>query len=304
MQKELLIILGPTASGKSKLALILAEKNSAEIISADSRQIYKFMDIGTAKPLKEDLQHISHHMIDIVTPDELYSAGEYKNEAEKIIQEIFERGKNVIITGGTGLYIRALIEGIFNSPRRDNKIQEELEKIALEKGHGVLYNELKKVDPISAEKIHINDKYRIIRALEVFKQTGAPISRHKTKSTMPINYKYKIFGLNLRREKLYRRINERVDKMISSGLLDEIKKLKQMGYNKSSPGFEGIGYQELWDYLEGEQTLEKAIELIKQNTRKYAKRQITWFKKLKEVTWFDVECMSLSEIAERISKEL
>ncbi len=305
MQNELIIIIGPTCSGKTNLALILAEKISAEIISADSMQIYKFMDIGTAKPTSRELNRIPYHLINIITPDILYSAGEFKKDAEKIINDINNRGKKIIITGGTGLFIKTITHGIFTSPARNDRIREELNKIVKEKGLNVLYEQLQEVDPVTASKIHINDPLRIIRALEVYRLTNIPISKLQSENTVQSKYKFKIFGLKPEREELYSRINKRVDEMVGKGILNEIKFLIEKGYDKNSPGLQGIGYKELMDYIEGKYTFEQAVNLIKRNTRRYAKRQFTWFNHLSSVIWFEIkkEC-NYNEIAEKIIAQI
>ncbi|MBI5417387.1 tRNA (adenosine(37)-N6)-dimethylallyltransferase MiaA [Candidatus Poribacteria bacterium] len=301
MRTELIIIAGPTASGKSKLAIILAKKICAEIVSADSRQIYKFMDIGTAKPSHEELSLVPHHMIDIITPDKLYSAGEYKNNAEKIIDEILKKDKKVILVGGTGLYIKSITEGIFLSPARNDNKRDAYEKIIKEKGLSFLYEELKKCDPIAAKKIHVNDSVRIIRALEVYEETGMPISEFQTMHTQQSKYSFKMFGLKSNKEELYNRINSRVDKMFTEGFLNEFNSLIEKGYNDKSPGLQGIGYKELLDYSSGKYSLDEAIDHIKRNTRRYAKRQLTWFNHIPDISWFEAnENANYDKIADEI----
>jgi len=268
------IIVGPTASGKTELSYKLADIFEIEIISADSRQVYKYLDIGTAKPAKQILDKIPHHLISIISPTEKYSAFEFANTSQKLIIEIFRRNKLPLIIGGTGLYIKTLFDGIFEAPA----IDEELRKDLSEKSNLELFEFLKTNDPETAEKIHINDKKRLLRAVEVIKQTGKKFSIIKKEYTKPLtNYKPRYFYLNIPREELYAKINARADLMLKNGWIDETQQLLQMGYTADIPAFEGLGYREIIKFLNGELKFDVMREQIKMFTRRYAKRQIIWF---------------------------
>jgi tRNA dimethylallyltransferase len=288
MGDSVLVILGPTCVGKTQLSLKLADILKGEIVSFDSRQIYKLMDIGTAKPTKEERRQVPHHLIDVVYPDEKFTAADYGKRAREIIRQIRKREKTPIAVGGSGLYLRALIEGFFEGPKADEDIRGKLEKEAQELGGPHLFRRLKEVDPKAAEKIDPHDWVRIIRALEVYELTGKPIStwqREGSYERFPVRF-VKI-GLNMDRTRLYEMINLRVEGMISAGLLDEVKTLKGKGYTPRLKALKTVGYQELFDHLEGRHELKEAIERIKLNTRHYAKRQLTWFRKEQSVTWMD-----------------
>ena len=284
-KKPLIIICGPTASGKSELAVRLA-KDIGEIISADSMQVYKFMDIGTAKPDKELLNSVKHYLIDVITPDKDFSAYEFITRAEKIIKTLYQQKKTPFIVGGTGLYIRALVYGLSDAPGRDPKIREKLKNIAKEKGLGFLYQRLKKIDTIYADKISPNDPIRIIRALEVYEKTGIPFSKFCEKHIKNPRYDALWIGINLERKKLYERINRRTEMMFEKGFIDETKKLLEMGYSEDIIKKRGIGYDDVIDYIQGKITLETAIKNVQKKTRHYAKRQLTWFRKEKNIKWF------------------
>lgn len=283
-------ILGPTATGKSALAMELAGIFDGEIISADSMQVYRRMDIGTAKPSKEDLSRVPHHFIDIVEPDEEYTAARFRIEALEKIKDILSRGKNVFVAGGTGLYVKVLTKGIFEGPQADNTLREELRELAAKEGTRALYERLKKVDLISAERIHPNNTNRLIRALEVWELSKRPISEFQREhgfSEEPFN-SLKI-GLIRDRDALYRDIEKRVDEMMEEGLLAETERLLSMGYTCGLKPMCGLGYKEMVGFLNGEHTLAESVELLKKNTRHYAKRQITWFRKDPEIRWFSPE---------------
>jgi len=289
MQKPTVIVIcGPTASGKTALSIELAKKINGEIISADSMQIYKDMDIGTAKPDKEEMQGIKHYLLDFVSPDVRYSVAEYKIDATRAIDEILQKGKTPIIVGGTGLYIDTLIYGIeYSDIKIDEEYREELEKIVEEQGLQVLYEMAKKIDSEAIEKISENDKKRIMRVLEIYKATGKTKTEQEVESRKNgVKYDYKVFALNMDREVLYNRINLRVDLMIKNGLIDEVTKLKDK-YNKFPTAMQGLGYKEVVEYLEAKTTKEEMIEKIKMETRRYAKRQLTWFRKNKQTIWLD-----------------
>ncbi len=277
----LIIIQGPTAVGKSTLAYKLVQELNTEIISADSRQVYKYLDIGTAKPSKEIQSKIKHHLIDIVYPDEEYSAGDFVKDSEKLIYEIQKKDKLPLIVGGTGFYIKALTEGIFKAPSIPKEIREKLIQTSEEKGSEFLYEYLKEKDPSSAERANPNDVHRIIRALEVYEATGKTITQLWQENPSD-KKKYKTFNILISedREILYKRINNRVDEMLKNGLLNEMKELLEKGYNENSPGMNTVGYKELFPYFEEIINLEECIREIKKNTRNYAKRQLTWYRKI------------------------
>ena len=286
----LLILLGPTGVGKTDISLKVAEIiPEIEIISADSMQIYKYLDIGTAKPDKNILKRIKHHLIDIIEPDETFDAVQYSDLARKIILDIFQRNKKPMLVGGSGLYISSLIEPLFSGPGKDIILRRFLEETAKKYGNEYLYAQLSKLDPDSASRIKKNDLRRIIRALEVYKITGQPISHLQKKElnkNSKLGFEYKIIGLIRKRENLYQRINLRVDKMIEKGFIEEVDSLRKKGYKKNSNSMQGLGYKEINKYLDNEIDKETAIYLIKRNTRHYAKRQITWFKnKIKSIEW-------------------
>lgn len=285
--KPLLCILGPTAVGKTELALRIAQRINGEIVSVDSRQIYRGMDIGTAKPTTEQLKLIPHHVINCIMPDEYFSAADYQRAADKAIQKIQENGKVPMLVGGSGMYFRAVVDGLFQGPEADNNIRQRLRQQAKELGVSYLYDRLKNLDPKSAEKIHPNDLMRIIRAIEVYEKSGKRISelQQQWKSEKP-RYEFIAFGLDRPRNELYERINTRVDQMIKAGLLDEARGL--LKYNRNMISMNCFGYKELFDHLEGKISLDEAIRLIKQNTRRFAKRQLTWFKKDKRIIWINL----------------
>lgn len=303
IKRDVIVIFGPTASGKTRLSIKLAKEIGGEIISADSMQIYKFMDIGTAKPTREEMEGIRHYMIDEVYPDEEYSVAKYKKKALEYIKEIISKGKIPIIVGGTGLYINSLIYNIdFSEIETDWNLREKLKKEADEKGSAYLHDKLKAIDPEAARKIHVNDVRRIIRAIEVYESTGKTISHFQKVSRLkPPEYNYIKFGLVMDRSKLYDRINKRVDVMIEKGLVDEVKKLVELGYDKNTIAMQGLGYKEILAYLRGEYSLDEAVEILKRETRRYAKRQITWFKRIEDVYWIDMDKFhNDAEILEKI----
>jgi len=283
---KILSVTGPTCVGKSELAFLLARKLNGEILSSDSRQIYTYMDIGTDKPGKKKLREIKHHFIDIKQPDEYYSAGQYAKDALKVIDRIFHLGKIPIVVGGSGLYIKALFDGIFDEPVKDLSLKKKLRQRAKEEGSSKLYEELCNVDPDYASLITPNDSQRIVRALEVFYVTGRKISRfweeQETENILPVIF----IGLMRKREELYERIEKRIDKMLETGLLDETRRILDMGFDKNLNLLNTIGYKEVIAFLEGTMTYEEMSRLIKQKTRNYAKRQITWFKKDIRIDWY------------------
>jgi tRNA dimethylallyltransferase len=294
VKPKVLVIAGPTASGKTKISIELAKRLNGEIISADSMQIYKDMNIGTAKPTEEEKSNIPHYMLDFLEVGEKFSVAQYKEMAMKYIEDILSRGKTPIIVGGTGLYINSIVEEInYEKQIEENKeIRKELEEEAREHGNERLYEELKKVDPEAATRIHLNDTKRIVRALEVFRLTGTNITEYQKLSKQnDKKYDYKIVGLYIDREKLYSRINERVELMIKLGLEDEAKKVIELVKDKGRlTSFQAIGYKEFLPYFEGKTSLQETIDNIKQESRRYAKRQITWFKRTEGLTWIDMSC--------------
>ena len=285
---RVIVICGPTASGKTGLGIKLANKINGEIISADSMQIYKDMDIGTAKPTKEEQAQAVHHLIDFVSPDKRYTVAEFKSDAEKKIKEIIARGKTPIIVGGTGLYVNSLIYNIeYKDEETDFEYREKLEKLSVEE----LYEEALKIDKEATLKIANTDRKRLSRILEIYHTTGKTKTEQEADSRKPLEYDYKVFVLNWDREKLYDRINLRVDLMIKEGLVEEVKGIVKK-YNEFPTAMQGLGYKEVVEYLEGKTSEEEMIDKIKQESRHYAKRQVTWFKKYESpeiATWLDGE---------------
>lgn len=287
MKKPLIILTGPTAVGKTELSIQLAKKINGSIISADSMQVYRHMDIGSAKIQKEEMQGIPHYLIDTFEPDEEFHVVKFQEYAKKYLEEIYEEGRIPIVAGGTGFYIQALLYDIdFTEEQEDSAYRKELEAIAEEQGVHILHEKLRAVDLKSAEEIHENNVKRVIRALEFYHRSGQKISEHNEKERQkesPYNFAY--FVLNDERERLYGRINQRVELMLEQGLVEEVKKLKDMGYHKQMVSMQGLGYKEILDYLDDEYTLEEAVYRIKRGTRHFAKRQLTWFRREREVLW-------------------
>lgn len=290
MKPKVIIILGPTAVGKTKLSIDLAKKLNTEIVSADSMQIYKYMDIGTAKPTEEEMSGIKHYMIDEIDPVIEFSVAQYKELAQNYLDEIISQGKTPIVVGGTGLYINSLIYNIqFSESINDPEYRAQLLNLAASKGNEYLHSLLAEVDPESTQRLHSNDVKRIIRALEVYRVTGKTMTYHYSVSRLnPSKYDFILVGLSMDREVLYKRINKRVDIMLDQGLVEEVKALLEKGYTKNLTSMQGIGYKEIINYLEGNCSLDEAIETIKQESRRYAKRQFTWFRRIEEIKWFDV----------------
>ncbi len=283
---KVIVICGPTASGKTALSIELAKKINGEIISSDSMQIYKYMDVGTAKPTQEEMQGIQHYLLDFVEPNQRYSVAEFKKDAEKAIEQILAKGKVPIIVGGTGLYVDSLIYGIeYQDIKLDENYRAELEKRVEKEGLEILYIEAQKIDSQAVEKISENDKKRILRILEIYHATGKNKTEQEIESRKNgVKYDYKVFAINMDREKLYERINKRVDIMIEQGLIEEVKKLLKK-YNEFPTAMQGLGYKEVVEYLENKISKEEMIEKIKRETRRYAKRQLTWFRKNKQTIW-------------------
>ncbi len=284
---KVIVICGPTASGKTSLSISLAKKINGEIVSCDSMQIYKEMDIGSAKPTVEEMQEIKHYLVDFVSPEKRYSVSEYKEDASKAIEEIINKGKTPIIVGGTGLYLNSLIYNIqYNEMEVDLNYRRELEKEAEEYGLEVLYNRAKEIDPEAMEKVSANDKKRITRVLEIYNATGRNKTELEKKSRKEVPYNYLIFGINMERSILYDRINKRVDIMLEQGLIEEVKNLINK-YSNMPTAMQGLGYKVVKEFLDGNISKEEMIEKIKMETRRYAKRQITWFKRIENIIWLD-----------------
>ena len=285
----LLVITGPTASGKTALAVELAKAFDGEVVSADSMQLYEGMDIATAKPTLEEMQGIPHHLIGILKPQQPFSVADYAGIANQTIREIVSRQKLPILAGGTGLYIQAVVDGIrFSEEDKEDGLRRELERRAKEEGAEVLLRELAQVDPEYAEKLHPNNKIRVIRALEFHRLTGRRISEHNEEQKgkeSPYNFAY--FVLNDERQRLYERIDARVDEMLEEGLLQEVEGLKAEGLCRGMVSMQGLGYKELLSYLDGECSLEEAVRILKRDTRHFAKRQLTWFRRERDVIWLD-----------------
>ena len=301
-KKKIIVICGPTASGKTALGIKIANDIKGEIVSADSMQIYKDMDIGTAKPTKEEQKMAKHYLIDFVSPDVRYSVADFKRDATEAIETIIKKNKTPIIVGGTGLYINSLIYNIdFNSEgNTDLEFRSELEKRDI----GELYNMAKKIDKDAISKISPNDRKRIMRIIEIYHSTGKTKTQLEKESLKENKYDYRIFVLNWDRKKLYERINLRVDLMIKNGLIEEVQNLLKK-YNEFPTSFQGLGYKEVKEYLDGNLTKDEMIEKIKQESRRYAKRQITWFKRYKDAIWLDGENKNNEQIVlDEISKDM
>ncbi|KIL47805.1 tRNA (adenosine(37)-N6)-dimethylallyltransferase MiaA [Jeotgalibacillus campisalis] len=285
---KVIAIVGPTAVGKTDLSLSTAKRLNGEIINGDSMQIYKKLSIGTAKIKKEEMQDIPHHLLDFKNPDESFSAAEFQQLVRDKIKEISSRGKQPIIVGGTGLYIQSvLFDYQFSSEGKNNEIRKNLENKAAEHGILSLYNELSMLDPATSHVIHPNNERRVIRALEVYYTTGKTPAEWKENQKVEPLYDHTIIGLTMERSLLYERINARVDNMVAEGLIEEVKELYEAGL-RNVQSVQAIGYKELYKYFDDEISLHQAVELLKQNSRRYAKRQLTWFRNKMEIDWFDV----------------
>lgn len=303
---NILVITGPTAVGKTELSIRLAKKLNGEIISADSMQIYRYMDIGSAKIKSEEMEGVTHHLIDIVDPKEPFSVADYKRIGEKCINDIFRRGKLPIIVGGTGLYINALTCNMdFTDAESDYKYRAELESLADKFGNLYIHNMLKSIDEESYIKIHENNRKKVIRALEVYKLTGKPFSSFDAGNDFyNSDYNVHYYVLNMDRTNLYSRINKRVDIMIDSGLEKECIKLKQMGYNSSMQSMQGIGYKEMLYYLDNKLSLDECIEMIKKGSRNYAKRQLTWFRRDPRANFLNKDELNDETIISKITNDI
>jgi tRNA dimethylallyltransferase len=301
---KIVVLCGPTGVGKTSLSVELASRLNAEIISADSRQIYRGMDIGTAKPTKDDMRKIPHHLVDIKNPDEKYTAGNFAKDAAIVIREIYERGHIPFVVGGTGFYIKALVNGLCQIPQVPQIVREKLKNQIDSQDPTIFYKRLKQIDPVFAERIHPNDKNRIVRGLEVFEATGRPFSSFWEAHHECNLYNHFTIFLTMERRLLYDRINERVDKMISEGLREEVESLLQEGFQPRDPGMNTLGYKEMVSYLQGKISWDDTVNSIKKNMRHYAKRQFTWFKKAKINLTVDIPTIKLFDIKRRIIRFL
>jgi tRNA dimethylallyltransferase len=285
---NLLVLVGPTAVGKTRISLDIAKAWNAEIISGDSMQVYRGMDIGTAKIRPEEREGVPHHLIDICEPDYPFSVAEFQERCGTLIEEISARGRLPFIVGGTGLYVESVAYGYdFAEGGSDEAYREELRQFVLSQGAEALLGKLREVDPESAERLHPNDQRRIIRALEIYRLTGKTMSEHLAVQTKTSPYELCIVGLTMERERLYARINERVDAMIAEGLVDEVKRLLDAGVSPDAVSMQGLGYKEIALHLQGSLSLDEAVELLKRDTRRFAKRQLSWFRRMKDIAWID-----------------
>lgn len=288
-KKPMVILAGPTAAGKTALSVMLAKRTEGSIISADSMQVYRYMDIGSAKATPEEMQGIPHYLIDALLPSEEFHVARFQEMAKEALSEICGEGRLPIVAGGTGFYIQALLYDVdFSLQEGAGALRGELAAYADRFGAHALHERLKDVDPVSYERIHENNVKRVIRALEFYEQTGTPISAHNESERAKTSpYRFAYFVLTDEREKLYERIDRRVDRMMEAGLLDEVKRLKEMGFDRRMVAMQGLGYKELLDYLDGKYPLEEAVRIIKRDTRHFAKRQLTWFKRERDVIWLN-----------------
>jgi tRNA dimethylallyltransferase len=287
---SLVVLLGPTASGKTEISISWARRLGFEILSADSMQVYRFMDIGTAKPSREVREEIPHHMIDVVFPDEPYNAARFQREADRAIEEIRKRGRPVLVVAGTGLYLRALTRGLFEGVESDPSIRRTLHQKARKEGVGALYQMLRDVDPERAQRIHPHDLFRIVRALEVFMVSGTPMSDHHKKHGLgKERYRTLYLGVERDRRDLFQRIERRVDRMIREGLKEEVQRLLAMGYDPGLSSMKAIGYKHMASHLMGLTPLDEAVRQMKRDTKRFARRQLTWFKAMDGVKWFRPE---------------
>ncbi len=308
MKKPIIILTGPTGVGKTKLSIALAKKINGSIISADSMQVYRYMDIGSAKITKEEMEGVDHYLIDILDPDEEFHVVSFQQKAKEAVDLILSQGKLPIVVGGTGFYIQALLYDIdFSQGNMDKDYRQSLELLVQEKGEGFLHQMLADVDPLSAHEIHEHNVKKVIRALEYFQSTKTPISQHnRTERQKDSPYQFAYFVLTDERETLYQNIDLRVDQMLNAGLLDEVKALQQKGYHRGMVSMQGLGYKELLDFLHGEINYDEAVYRIKRDTRHFAKRQLTWFKRERQVIWVDKQQFShqdeaiLNELLEQL----
>lgn len=302
--KPLIILTGPTAVGKTALSIRLAKAVGGGIISADSMQVYRHMDIGSAKVTKEEMDGIPHYLIDVLEPDEEFNVTVFQKMAKEAVEKIYSHGKIPIVAGGTGFYIQALLYDIdFTENGEDTSIREELEKLGEEMGAEYLHDKLREIDPASAMEIHPNNRKRVIRAIEYYRQTGERISEHNRRERQKDSpYDFLYYVVNTDRERLYEQIDRRVDQMMEQGLLEEVKSLKDRGCTRNMVSMQGLGYKEILDYLQGIGTLEEAVSILKRDTRHFAKRQITWFKRERDVKWLNLPAFDNDQ--EKVLKKL
>ena len=300
-QAPIVCLVGPTGVGKSEVGLELAERWGAEIVAADSRQVYRGLDLGTAKPTPEDRDRVPHHMIDVAEPDQPYNAGQYERDARRCIDALVSRGAKALVVGGTGLYLRALLWGLCNGPQADHDFRVEWRERERE-SPGASYRRLSDVDPQAAASIHPHDLPKILRAIEVYALTGVPLSvLHDGHGFRTPRYSHVLFGLRRDREDLYRRIDMRVGEMMARGLVDEVEGLRRRGYGAHLPAMRAVGYRQILDAIEGRSRLDEAANLIARETRRYAKRQMTWFGANRAIRWIDLRPESApSEVADHI----
>lgn len=300
MKDTVIAVVGPTCSGKTGVGIALSRLVDGEIVSADSRQIYRLIDIGTAKPTPDELRQVTHHLVDIVSLDEDISAGTFSRLARETIGEIFSRNRVPLLVGGSGLYVRSVIDGLFDAPEIDDETREGLRKRLKSEGAERLLEELKRLDPVAAKGLLPQNYKRILRALEVYYVSGKPISVLRAERTSPPDFNVLQFGLVLERKELYRRIENRVDSMMDAGLVDEVKELLRRGFDPNLNSLQTVGYKEAIGYIQGRIRFEEMVALIKMNTRRYAKRQLTWFRKDPRIIWIHADNRTADEIAQEI----
>lgn len=301
MERTVIVIVGPTCAGKSSLGIFLAQKLQSEIISADSRQVFKYLTIGTAKPNSKILSEVKHHFIDELLPDEEFNVNRFEKQSLDIIENLFNKNKTPIVVGGSGLYIRALVDGLFEITDNDENFRKELSELKNKFGNEYLHDKLKSIDPESASAMLPQNWKRVMRALEVHHLTGRKISELQNEYKREIDINFLQYGLDWERNILYQRINNRVDDMLKAGLVEEVNSLLQLGYTQELNALNTVGYKEIISYLIKDISLDRAIELIKRNTRHFAKRQLTWFKKDQRIKWFDIhELKQLDQFVEEI----
>ena len=299
-ENKVLILVGPTAVGKTDVSIHIARKLGGDIVSADSRQVYKYMDIGTAKPTHEQLDSVQHHFINVREPDQFYSAGEYGREARNCVYGLLRNGIVPVVVGGSGFYIQALVDGLFAPSVSDLAVKEKWHKKIETDGVDSVFAALEKVDPVSAKRLHPNDIQRVVRALEVYDLTGEPISKYQKGQEDAADFQPVFVGLTRERSELYSRIEYRVDEMFKDGLLEEVESLKKQGFDGSLNALKTVGYKEVFAYLNNELVFTEMVDTIKKNTRRYAKRQLTWFRKDSRIQWLDIDRLSETQIVETV----